>query len=169
MGGSITGTRLSELYQHGRGDVTVTLDRAGYGSFQIFGFSDDDDAIQARQTDDTISMITGLYGGAVANINPSRLGEVILKLQETHPDNIRMGRWHAEVQAGLVTPGTIIISGALNRHTAKFCLPRRPGEPVPASKEVSAIEWSILVGDISLWEPIARSPIELTLGVTVNI
>lgn len=154
MAGSVNGTQTNDFAVHSRSQVSVVMERS-IGSIQLLGFSDDDDAIQIRQLNDSSSYSGGLYGNTTANINTDSMGEIVLKIKGTSDDNERMALWHAEMKAGNVDPATIIITGANYKHSAFNCLPRKPAEPAPASSEDPVMEWVLNVASVELFKKIA--------------
>ena len=155
MSGSITGTQTNDFAVHARDQVSVTLQIGNTGSFQIFGFTDEDDCIQIRQTDPDITYTKGLYGQTSANLDTNQNGEVILKLRATSDDNQRIAEWKRRTRAGDVQPGTIIISDANYQHSAFNCLVAKAADAQPGTSEDPSIEWTLLAGNVELWKKVS--------------
>lgn len=139
----------------GRDLLSMTIKKELGATLIVQGFTNDDDSVQMRELEDSVSYTKGAAGATSINLNAnSGAGEVVLKLLETHRDNTYIASWIKETKAGILNPATIIVTTANHRHTAFVCLPVKAADVQPNSSEDPGVEWRFLATKVSLHDPL---------------
>lgn len=55
--------------------------------YEMTGFTEEDDCIQARRLEDSMGHVVGNRGEMAAYVRASKAGELVIKLHHTHEDN----------------------------------------------------------------------------------
>lgn len=152
MGNTIAGSQAESFDARGRDTSSVSISKYRGGSLIITGLTADDDSVQIREMEESITFTKGAYSAVAMNLNSNAMGEVIIKLLEAHDDNSFMADWFSELRAGSVNSATIIITTAKFKHQAFNCVPVKFGDSTPLSAEDPGVEWRILAGSVSMWE-----------------
>lgn len=153
--GEIAGSQSKAFDPRGRSTVDCTVSfESGGEPFIVEGFTGDDDAIQIRPLEESVTYTAGGAGAISVNLTRKMTGEVIFKILESNDDNARLNTWFNETIAGSIDPATIIITTAKYKHIGYKCLPTKPGEPVPYAEEDSGVEWRFLAAEVKLNQPL---------------
>lgn len=150
---------MADTYEgRGRDLLSVVIKKSLGATLRVQGFTSDDDSVQMRENEDSISLTKGAAGATSINLNANSVtGEVVLKLLESHSDNAYIANWLRESKTGLLNPGTIIASTANYRHTAFNCLPVKAADIQPNSESDPGVEWRFLATKVSLHDPLQET------------
>ncbi len=113
---------------------------------EITGFTDEDDNIQMRRLVDSFDFTIGNKGEMVVFTRADRVGEIIVKLQQTHEDNEFFSLLIAAAENGAFVPVPVLYKDNLGNDLitgAKGFL-TRPADAIRGNP-VQTQEWRIIV------------------------
>lgn len=138
--------------------LSLVIKKSLGATLRVQGFTNDDDSVQMRELEDSVTYTRGAAGATSINLNGNAgSGEVVIKLLESSGENAYMSNWFKETLSGIINPATIIASTANYRHTAFNCLPVKAADVQPNSKEDPGVEWRFLATKVSLHDPLQET------------
>lgn len=118
---------------------------------EIRGFTDDDDSIVVRRVEETVTHVVGNTGEMAISIKASRVGEFMIKLQQTSEDNQFLNQIISAAENGAFAPVQVMFKDNLGNdiYQGTKGYVQKPADATRGNP-VQAQEWVIVVERLNI-------------------